>query len=268
MTSTVSILDALEAHQPATIAGLVELVGKSETTVRKAIKTYVADGIVELVPESKPATYRLITPEWEAPVSTELVVIAKPSTELAVIEPEVIDAEVVEDDEPEPDLDALIAAIASPAPPTKKTRKVATTKVDGDMNRLVSFNGQVMTVTDAFPYAVDAPPLQSVDMAYTIAESADHRLTFDALLLQLPADEAEKLLSDGWDEPTDIRPATAVEIAAVYFVTVQAQLDVMYTLGQITYPVWYGRSCRLQHLVIGHGRGTGDRKPAVETTED
>lgn len=214
-----------------TVKQLMELSGKAETTVRTVLKTMVEESRIVKVDGVKPATYRMTT-EAEAEL------------EAMDSEPEYdVEYPIELDEDAEAKLDEILESITAPVetPKVKKTRRVARTDVPVEHNQYVRLNGERMLVTDAFALLADAPLLAGVDEAYAWANTALDRG------------------SEGDHSPC--------EIVGVYYETVAAYLELLLDEEAITRPVWYGRTCRLRHLVVGHGRGTASAKPVGKSTD-
>jgi hypothetical protein len=215
-----------------TVKELMALSGKAETTVRTVLKAMVEESRIVKIDDVKPAAYRMIT-------EAEVVEMDDEEPEYGVSYP------IVLDEDAEAKLDEILGAITAPkdepAPvKVKKSKKVGRTDVPDEYNAHVRVNGELIFVTDA--YALLLEPPQFVDVA-------------EVLGIALQAGPA-----DGDDH-------TAEQVAALSYRTVTAYLNLLLQQEAITYAVWYGRTCRLRHLVVGHGRGTASAKP-VDTTDD
>lgn len=213
-----------------TVKQLMELSGKAETTVRTVLKTMVEESRIVKIDDVKPAAYRMITEPEVAEMDDEEPV-------YGVQEP------IVLDEDAEAKLDEIMNAIAAPAeaPKVKKSKKTARTEVPDEHNTPVRRNGELLWVTEAYARLVEVPQFVDVTEVIGIALEAEH----------LPAD------GDHTDE----------QVAALYYRVVSDYLTLLHDEEAITYPVWYGRTCRLRHLVVGHGRGTAAAKSAGKSTD-
>lgn len=235
-----------------TVKELMVLTGKAETTVRNVLKGLIDGSIVTKVEDSKPAAYTVISPDFVAAIDevevTEVEVDEAPTDEVVdeapTTEPSLDDEA---DAEAEAKLDELVSAIAAiePAPKpavkkVKKSKKVGQTQVPDEENETVTVDGAPMFVTDAYAFLIDPPKFNDIDVVFTAALEAQGRTEGDH---------------------------TAEEVTALYYVTVAAYLENLLDEGTVTRQVWYGRTCRLRHLVIGHGRGTALAKPVVKTKD-
>jgi hypothetical protein len=215
-----------------TVKQLMELSGKAETTVRTVLKTMVEESRIIKVDDVKPATYRMATEAEVAEMDDE--------------DPEYgVSYKIELDEEAEAKLNEIMGAITAPQPEAapvkvKKSKKVGRTDVPSEHNVTVRVDGELMWVTDA--YALLEEPPQFIDIA-----------------------EVQGIALGG--EETAGADHTAEQIAALYYHTVASYLELLLDEEAITRPVWYGRTCRLRHLVVGHGRGTASAKP-VGTTSD
>lgn len=169
----------------------------------------------------------------------------KPAAYRMITEPEVnTTPDEVDDDESKLDeiMSAITAQPADEAPvKIKKSRKVGRTEVPDEYNVKVLVDGQEMWVTEAYALLPDPP--QFVDVTEVIG------IALESTSLDVGASHTDE------------------QIAALYYRTVADYLELLHDEEAITYAVWYGRTCRLRHLVVGHGRGTAAGK-SVDTTGD
>lgn len=231
------IVDIITEHGPQTVAELVARSGRSETSVRKLLKTLVANGALWKDAEAKPATFEVIVETTEddvIPVVDEAAVIEAPegTSNVAEVETKGDDAKI----------DEIMSAItAAPAKPkTSKSKKVAHTDVPFEHNFAVRLNGEKMLVTEAYALLVNPPTFSGADEAYAWENAALDR-------------------SSGDHSPE--------EIAGAYYSIVAAYLEHLYDEGQISRGVWYGRTFRLRRTLVGNGKGTATARPATKTTD-
>lgn len=218
-----------------TVKELMALTGKAETTVRNVLKTLVEELRVVKIDDAKPAAYRV-------PTETEAEVLDTEDVE--VIDPEIIAESVAEAEAAEEaKLNKILGAITADVdePKVKKSRKIAKTDVPDEHNERVRVNGESVWVTEAYPRLDEVPQFIDVTEVFGVALEAD----------EVPAGENH----------------TAEQIAAVYYRVVAEYLELMLDEEAITRPVWYGRTCRLRHLVVGHGRGTALAKPVGKSSD-
>ena len=216
-----------------TVKQLVELSGKAETTVRKALKQLVDEYMVVKIDDVKPAAYRLPTEAEVAEVDLDPV---DDEPEYGVSHP------IALDEDAEAKLDEIMESITTePAPvKTSKSKKVAHTDVPDEYNLVVRVNGQEMPVTTAYAALVDPP---------TFATAGDAYAWLNTVL----------------DNPD--RDHSPEEIAGAYYATVADHLERLYDAGDITRGVWYGRTFRLRRTLIGSGKGTASARPAKATSD-
>lgn len=213
-----------------TVKELMELTGKAETTVRTVLKSMVEELRVVKIDDVKPAAYRMITEQEVAEMDDE--------------EPEYgVKHKIELDEDAEAKLNEILGAITADVdePKVKKSRKIAKTDVPDEHNERVRVNGESMWVTEAYPRLDEVPQFIDVTEVFGVALEAD----------EVPSGENH----------------TAEQIAAVYYRVVAEYLELMLDEEAITRPVWYGRTCRLRHLVVGHGRGTALAKPVGKSSD-
>lgn len=213
-----------------TVKELMALSGKAETTVRTVLKSMVEESRIVKVDDVKPAAYRMITEQEVAEMDDE--------------EPEYgVEHKIELDEDAEAKLDEILGAITTEveAPKVKKNRKVAKTDVPDEHNEMVTLNGETMWVTEAYPLLAELPQFIDVTEVFGVALEAD----------EVPAGQNH----------------TDEQIAAVYYRVVSEYLELLLDEEAITRPVWYGRTCRLRHLVVGHGRGTALAKPVGKSSD-
>lgn len=215
---------------PQTIAGLVEKSGRSETTVRKLVKSMVDFGSLHKNTDSKPAIFELIV-DIPAEVDEDAVAEALAGTQ-----------EPAEDDTK---IDEIMAAITTPpaiaAAKPVKSKKIAHTSVPDHRNESIQCEGSSIYVTDAYARLENPPMFETASEAYAWANTARDR-------------------SEGDHTPE--------EIAGLYFDVVTTYLEELYDNGDITHGVWYGRTFRLRRTLVGHGKGTASARPAGKTSDD
>lgn len=221
---------------PLSVARLVELSGRSETTVRKLVKKMVSTGALWKDDEAKPATFTMIV---DIPVVDEAAVI---ETLEGVQEAPTADDSTSNDTK----IDTIMEAITAPAAPTAsvtkitKSKKVAHTTVPDKHNELVQHQNVYKYVTDAYALLENPPMFETANEAYAWANAARDR-------------------SEGNHTPE--------EIAGLYFDVITMHLEELYDNGAITRGVWYGRTFRLRRTLVGNGKGTAAARPAVKTTD-
>jgi len=151
------VQQAITELGPLSVAQVVKLSGRSETTARKLLKALVADGTLCVDTEAKPATYELI-------IDTTA---AADEDEEDELEPEEL--------EDEAKLDDLMAAITAPPKETPKSKKVAHTSVPDERNEYVQLGSLTMFVTSAYAKLVDPPMFENALDAYGWANTARDR---------------------------------------------------------------------------------------------
>jgi len=173
------LTQTINEQGPLTVAQVVELSGRSETTARKLLKSLVADGTLWRNDEVKPATFELITDTTEDEASEA---------------------------EDEAKIDEIMDAITAEPKPKKsaKSKKVAHTDVPHAYDRNVRVNGETLVVTEAYALLVDPPTFDSADEAYAWANAAQDRGEGDhtadeiaGLYFEVVTDYLNVLLHDG-----------------------------------------------------------------------
>jgi hypothetical protein len=226
---------------PQTVAGLVEKSGRSETTVRKMVKSMVDFGSLYKNTDSKPAIFELlITTEVAEDVVDEIAV-----AEALPIAPAPVD------DDADAKIDEIMNAItAPPTAPTStksvksgksaKSKKVAHTVVPDSRNEFVQHQGLTMWATSAYALLENPPTFDSAGDGFAWANTARER-------------------SEGDHTPE--------EIAGLYLDIVTTYLEELYDNGDISHGVWYGRTFRLRRTLVGNVKGTAAARPATTTTD-
>lgn len=227
------VVQAITERGPLTVATIVELSGRSETTARKLLKSMVQDGTLWKDVDAKPATFEVIVTTTVDVDEDEIPVVDT----AAVIE--ALEGVKNADDENDSKIDEIMDAITTPAKP-KKSKKIAHTDVPDDRNEFVQYKCCTMWVTSAYAELVDPPMFENALEAYGWANKARDRAEGDH---------------------------TPEEIAGLYFDVVTTYLEQLVDEGTITHSVWYGRTFRLRRTLVGHGKGTAAARPATKTTD-